>query len=92
MENVPGSGSAVVEPVAETTGFGEGGFGTVPNVEAKPAQPKVVSPAQDLRDIQALLVNGIFPGNVAPQIVKAFQMLESMAQLVEKEHAKQNQA
>lgn len=41
------------------------------------------SPAQDLREIQALLVNGIFPGNVAPQVVKAFHMLEAMASKVE---------
>lgn len=83
MENVPSSGSAVVEKVVETTGFGEGGFGEPLKVETVPTKP-AVSPAQDLRDIQALLVNGIFPGNVAPQIVKAFQMLEQMAQMVEK--------
>ena len=44
--------------------------------------PKV-SPAQDLRNIQALIVNGIFPGNVAPEVVKAYQLLEAMAQKVE---------
>lgn len=50
--------------------------------EPKPEAPKA-GPAQDLREIQALLVNGIFPGNVAPQIVKAFHMLETMASKVE---------
>jgi hypothetical protein len=48
--------------------------------------PKVESPAKDLREIQALIVNGIFPGNVAPQVVKAFHMLESMASKVELEY------
>jgi len=83
MDNVPGSGSAVVEPVVDMPGFGEGGFGEAPKAATKSEPPKV-SPAQDLRDVQALLVNGIFPGNVAPQIVKAFQMLEQMALMVEK--------
>lgn len=55
--------------------------------ESKVEAPKE-SPAKDLREIQALLVNGIFPGNVAPQIVKAFQLLEHMAQAVEKEASK----
>jgi hypothetical protein len=45
-------------------------------------RPKV-SPAQDLRDIQGLLVNGIFPGQVAPAVVKAYQLLEKMAQQIE---------
>jgi len=47
------------------------------------ATPSKVSPAQDLRDIQMLLVSGIYPGNAAPAIVKAYQMLEMMAKQVE---------
>lgn len=52
-----------------------------PVVEA-PEAPKE-SPAKDLREIQALLVNGIFPGNVAPQVVKAFHLLDQMCQSIE---------
>lgn len=48
-----------------------------------PAEVKQVSPAQDLRDIQMLLVGGIFPGNMAPMVVKAYNMLEAMAKQVE---------
>lgn len=49
-----------------------------------PEAPKnTPSPAQDLRDIQGLLVNGIFPGQVAPTVVKAYQILEKMAQQIE---------
>jgi hypothetical protein len=51
------------------------------------AEKPKVSPAQDLRNIQALIVNGIFPGNVAPEVVKAYQLLEQMALVVEKEAA-----
>ena len=47
------------------------------------ASPAKVSPAQDLRDIQMLLVGGIFPGNMAPMVVKAYNMLEAMAKQVE---------
>jgi hypothetical protein len=60
--------------------------GVVDAVEVKkevPVAPKP-SPAQDLRDIQALLANGIYPGNVAPAIVKAYQLLEKMAVEIEK--------
>ncbi len=54
--------------------------------EAKEAPAaKVASPAQDLRDIQGLLVMGIFPGQMAPAVVKAYQILEHMAQKVETE-------
>jgi len=70
-----------------------------PKVNAVPVVPsdkvaeKVVekpkeSPAKDLREIQALIANGIFPGNVAPSIVKAYNLLEQMAQVVEKEASK----
>jgi hypothetical protein len=58
----------------------------VPPTPVKAEAPKV-SPAQDLREIQALIVNGIFPGNVAPQVVKAFQLLEHMCLQVEKDAA-----
>jgi len=51
------------------------------------ADVKKVSPAQDLRDIQYLLLNGIFPGNVAPSVVKSYHLLEQMASQVEKDHA-----
>lgn len=46
------------------------------------------SAAQDLRNIQALLAGGIFPGNYAPQIVAAYQLLEKMASQVEMEASK----
>jgi len=45
------------------------------------------SPAQDVRDIQTLLVQGIFPGQVAPAIVKAYNLLEKMAVEIEKQAA-----
>jgi len=67
-----------VETVAKTEPVAVAPEKTAVNTEAK--KP---SPAQDLRDIQALLVSGIFPGNFAPQIVKAYQTLEQMAQKVE---------
>lgn len=44
---------------------------------------KTPSPAADLREIQNLLVNGIFPGQVAPSVVKSFQLLEKMALQIE---------
>lgn len=53
-------------------------------VKKAPEAPKP-SPAQDLRDIQMLLVNGIFPGQVAPSVVKAYSLLEQMASKVEKD-------
>lgn len=58
-----------------------------PPVESKekaaPAPSKQASPAQELRDIQYLLLNGIFPGNVAPAVVKSYQLLETMAKNIE---------
>jgi hypothetical protein len=53
-------------------------------VDTQPEKPKD-SPAKDLREIQALLVNGTFPGNVAPQVVKAYHLLDQMCQQIEKE-------
>lgn len=58
-----------------------------PNGNVKAEAPKE-SPAKDLREIQTLLTNGIFPGNVAPAIVRAFNLLENMAQVVERESSK----
>jgi hypothetical protein len=49
-----------------------------------PVESKKASPAQELRDIQALLVSGVFAGNMAPAVCKAFNLLEQMAQAVEK--------
>ena len=55
-------------------------------VVEKPVVPEApkVSPAQDLRNIQALIANGIFIGNMAPEVVKAYQLIEKMALEVEK--------
>ena len=61
-------------------------------IEAPKAAPEAVkvtetpkiSPAQDLRDIQALIVNGVFMGNMAPAVSKAYTLLEKMAQEIEK--------
>ncbi len=53
-----------------------------PEAKAAPA-PEQASPAKDLRDIQSLLVMGIFPGQMAPAVVKAYQLLEHMAVKVE---------
>jgi hypothetical protein len=49
---------------------------------------KKVSPAQDLRNIQALLAGGLFPGNYAPQVTMAYQLLEKMASQIEMEASK----
>ena len=51
----------------------------------QPKEAEKASPAKDLRDIQSLLVMGIFPGQMAPAVVKAYQLLEQMAIQVEKE-------
>lgn len=53
-----------------------------PTAEASKAS--AASPAQDLRDIQMLLLGGQFPGNVAPQVIKSYHLLEQMASEVEK--------
>lgn len=55
-----------------------------PVVDA-PKKDEVVtpSPAQDLRDIQALLIHGIYPGNMAPAVTKAYTLLDKMAAQVE---------
>jgi hypothetical protein len=46
------------------------------------SQPKV-GPADDLREIQMLLVRGMFPGEVAPMVVKGFQFLDKLATTIE---------
>jgi hypothetical protein len=51
---------------------------------------KQKSPAQDLREIQQLLVMGIFPGQMSPAVVKGFQLLEAMAKGVEAQSAGSN--
>jgi hypothetical protein len=61
----------------------------VPKLTENNTQPETpisapkVSPAQDLRNIQTLLVMGVFPGQAAPEICKAYQLLESMAKKIE---------
>ncbi len=55
---------------------------TVNNAAAKPTV-SAPSPAQDLRDIQQLLVAGVFQGNMAPAVIRAFQFLEKMAVQIE---------
>lgn len=62
-----------------------------PPVETQAEAPKAeasstskVSPAQELRDIQQLVVCGIFPGNMAPAVVKAYQTLDKMCLEIEK--------
>lgn len=42
------------------------------------------SPARELRLIQSLLVNGIFPGSIAPEVVKGYAYLENMASDIER--------
>lgn len=54
----------------------------VEKVADAPVAPKP-SPAQDLRDIQNLLLGGMFPGQVSPQVVKSFSLLETMAREIE---------
>jgi hypothetical protein len=51
------------------------------------AEAKKPSAAQDLRNIQMLLVSGMFPGNAAPMVVAAYNQLEVMAKKVEEDAA-----
>lgn len=55
-----------------------------PVKDAESVKIAPVSPAQDLRNIQALLVSGSFPGTMAPAVVKAYHLLDSMASVIEK--------
>jgi len=71
--------NTVETPSPEATAAPAGSEATTSPVEKK------ASPAQDLRDIQNLLLGGIFPGNVSPAVVKAYQLLEAMARKVEQE-------
>lgn len=59
---------------------------SVQDAEVVKQEAPKAGPAQDLREIQALLVNGIFPGNVAPQVVKAFHLLDQMCSKIELEY------
>jgi hypothetical protein len=65
------------------------GMDTVKEEVKPPEAPAERGPAADIRDIQALLVNGIYPGQVAPQVVKSFQLLEQMAREIEKGASKE---
>lgn len=56
--------------------------------KAPTAQATKPGPADDIRNIQMLLINGIFPGNVAPQVVQAYKTLESMAVKLEADASK----
>lgn len=56
--------------------------------QAKAPEAQKPGPAQDIREVQNLLVLGIFPGQMAPAVVKAYQTLEKMAQAKEAEVAK----
>lgn len=59
---------------------------TQDNMQTKtPVSAPKASPAQDLRNIQTLLVMGVYPGQAAPEICKAYQLLEKMAQKIENE-------
>lgn len=55
----------------------------VPAPSVASSQP-VPKPGDELRVIQMLLVEGIFPGKVAPSVVKSFNFLEQMITVVEK--------
>lgn len=57
------------------------------SIEVVPEAPKE-SPAKDLREIQGLLVSGTYAGNMAPAVVKAFHLLETMAAQVERDASK----
>lgn len=59
---------------------------TVENTQGQ--EPKTApSPAQDIRNIQMLLVSGIFPGQMAPQVVQSYQILDKMATKIEADAA-----
>ena len=55
---------------------------SVAPVVVAPAQ-RPVGPADDLREIQMLRVRGQFPGEVAPMVVKGFQVLDKLATTIE---------
>ena len=51
------------------------------------AEAQKPGPAHEIRQAQALLAGGLFPGQMAPAIVAAFTKLESMATKIEKDAA-----
>jgi hypothetical protein len=59
-----------------------------PAPEAKVSPTPEVSPAQDLKEIQNLLVCGIFPGQMAPSVVKAYSLLQKMVENIESQNKK----
>lgn len=63
--------------------------GPVP-AQTEALEKRQPGPADELRQIQMLLINGIFPGNVAPQVVKGYQYLDALAAKIEAE-AKANE-
>ena len=81
--------SAVVEAevVAKPTPATED---TKSDTAGRAAAP-VRCPADDLREIQNLLVNGMFPGNMAPAVHKAFLLLDNMAKGVEEKYKAANE-
>jgi len=72
-----------VTPVVEATPTPVVEAPATPVAAASPAQPAPVSPAQDLKEIQNLLVCGIFPGQMAPSVVKAYSLLQKMVENIE---------
>jgi len=84
-ENVASNQPSSVKP--EETPVNTAEQGKTEAVKPSPAQvegPTQVSPAQDLRNIQQLIVLGVFPGQCAPEIVKAYLLLEDMCLKIEK--------
>lgn len=70
---------SIQTPVVELTPVVEADK-AVPADSSKASKP---SPAQELRDIQQLLVVGIYPGNMAPAVVKGYQLLDKMCSTIE---------
>jgi hypothetical protein len=56
-------------------------------VEAAKQEAPKPGPAHEIRQAQALLAGGLFPGQMAPAIVAAFSKLESIAVKIEKDAA-----
>ncbi len=51
--------------------------------DVKAVVEKAPSPAEDLRNFQGLLLSGIFPGQVSPQVVKSYNLIDRIAKAVE---------
>jgi hypothetical protein len=75
-ENVSSSEPVVVAPELTQTN-------TTPDTAKNTPEVPKLGPAQDLRNIQTLLVMGQFPGQAAPEVCKAYQLLEAMAKKIE---------